>query len=554
MLYLLPQIIEQSAQRTPDKAAFTFKDQAITYAALADRVNQLANTLIDLGVQRGDRVGIYMHKQLDCATAIHGIMQAGAAYVPLDPTAPVSRTALITRDCDIRVIVTDETKRRQLSQLATEQTPLTALIGPEEQGDLPFITRSCADVTNASKTRPQVNIIEQDLAYIIYSSGSTGTPKGIMHTHASGLAYARMAADLYSVQPDDRLSNFPPLHFDQSTFDYFSGPLVGATTVIIPDEVRIMPASLSQLIEDEQLTIWYSVPYALIQMLLRGALYQRNLSSLRWIIYGGEPFPRKHLAALQKLMPNAKFSNNFGPAETNQITHYTIPSLAQDPDSEAPIPVGVVCANMQALVLDDDDQPLSAAELANGESGELLMRTPTMMQGYWNRPDLNAAGFYYTYPEKSRTTSQTAEMGQEFSSGEENPVGIQERWYRTGDLVQLLPDGNYHFLGRKDRQVKTRGFRVELDEIEAALLTHDAVEEAAAFPVPDGDGSSLIKAAVITKAGAELTKSNLLNHLMQNLPRYAIPTAIDIMPTFPRTTSGKIDRRALREEAINSTA
>ncbi|MBV7333006.1 amino acid adenylation domain-containing protein [Chloroflexi bacterium TSY] len=519
-MHLLSEIIEHSAAKFPHHVAFRFKNQFITYAILDQQTNHLANALRSLGIEQGDRVGIYMPKCLECATAIYGIMRAGAAYVPLDPTAPVQRIAAIIEDCGIQHIITHHSKQRQLKQLAASGTTPQTAIGIDNDVELPYTTLSWTDIydqfDNAElRTQNSEHLTQDSLAYIIYTSGSTGEPKGIMHTHASGLAYAQMAADLYGLTHVDRLSNFPPLHFDQSTFDFFSGPLVGATTVIIPDEVKLLPASLAQLIADEELTIWYSVPFALIQLLLRGALEQHNLSSLRWIIYGGEPFPLKHLHRLMELMPRARFSNNYGPAEVNQCTYYHMPPL---PFDSTDIPIGQPCPNMEPLVVDDEDHPVAV-----GEVGELLMRTPTMMRGYWQRPERNAKAFYYR----------------------ENENGTQDRFYRTGDLVQMGAEGNYHFLGRKDRQVKTRGYRVELDEVEAVLLSHDAVEEGAVFPVSDQDGNTLIKSAVIFKEGEMVKTSALFQHLAQRLPAYALPSTIRIVNQFPRTTSGKIDRRAL---------
>ncbi|MEM7125430.1 MAG: amino acid adenylation domain-containing protein [Chloroflexota bacterium] len=566
MLYKIFQTVDQSALRFPKKEAFRFRNESISYADLASWTNQLAHALLKSGVQSGDRVGIYLNKSLECAVAIHGIMKAGAAYVPLDPLAPLDRIAGIIQDCAITHLVTHDAKRRQVARLMNLKTGLSCIIGLSEEASEDVLRAigkpvnkhptngqlvnsqnansqdagkdrndwsvlSWADVAAESTTLPEVAIMEQDLAYIIYTSGSTGTPKGIMHTHASGLAYARMAAALYELVPEDRLSNFPPLHFDQSTFDYFSGPLVGATTVIIPEEHTKLPASLSQLIEDERLTIWYSVPFALIQLLLRGVLQERDLSSLRWIIYGGEPFPVKHLKAIQNLLPQVRISNNFGPAETNQCAYYTLPVLTSSGSTDEAttdeggetISIGHICPNMSAMIVDEDDH-----SVAVGEAGELLVRTPTMMQGYWNRPERNARAFY-----------QREVQG-----------GLVERYYRTGDLVRIGVDGLLYFLGRKDRQIKSRGYRIELDEIEAALLTHPGVEECAVFPVPDAEGNNLIRAVAILKPEIEANSGVLLKHLGQRLPAYAVPVSLDVVDAFPRTTSNKIDRRALQRAAM----
>ncbi|MEL6263929.1 MAG: AMP-binding protein, partial [Cyanobacteria bacterium J06626_6] len=366
--------------------------------------------------------------------------------------------------------------------------------------------------------------MEQDLAYIMYTSGSTGTPKGIMHTHRSGLNYAKMAAATYGLTHTDRLGNHSPLHFDMSTLDYFSGPLVGATTVIIPAAYTKLPASLSQLVQDESMTIWYSVPFALIQLLLRGALEERDLSALRWVLFGGEPYPAKYMYGLMEKLPQARFSNVYGPAEINQCSYYHVPPLAEGesaPDEVAPI--GKIWANAEEIVVDEYDEPVPS-----GKIGELLVRTPTMMQGYWQRPDLNEKCFYRT-----EITYQDAVF------------------YRTGDLVQRIGD-NYHFVGRKDRQVKMRGYRVELDEIEAALVSHEQVEQAAAYAVPADVGSVRVEAAAILKPAATLSEAELLTFVSARLPRYAVPQRVEILPVFPRTGTGKIDRRSLQKRAVLS--
>ena len=523
MIYLLPQIIDHTAERLPDKEAFRCNGAGLTYAGLVRRSNQLARVLSEHGVRRGDRVGIYLHKSLETAVALYGIMKAGAAYVPLDPLLPAARLASILADCGIRCLITQPAKLPQLNQLIEQAVRLDCLIGLPP-ASLPLTAIPWSEVETAPGESPSIaGLMGQDMAYLMYTSGSTGAPKGMIHTHASGLAYAQLAAEVYELEPQDRLSNFPPLHFDQSTFDYFSGPLAGATTVIIPDEVTRFPASLSQLMQDEGLTIWYSVPFALIQLLLRGVLEQRDLSRLRWVLFGGEPFPAKHLRALMQRWPRARFSNVYGPAEINQCTFYHVPPLADTYDEA--LPIGPLWPNAEGLVLDEADQSLPP-----GEVGELVVRTPTMMQGYWNRPDLNARAFYER----------------------EGEGGRPDRFYRTGDLVRLGPDGNYYFLGRKDRQVKARGYRIELDEVETAILTHPQIEETAVYPVPDAAGTQQIRAAVILKPGSELSTGDLLKHLTARLPRYALPAQIEFVPQFPRTSSGKIDRRALQAEAAGA--
>lgn len=521
MIYLLSQIIDRSAERFPEREAFRFYDKSISYADLSRRTNQLAVTLTKHGVSRRDRVGIFMNKCTEMPLAVHGIMKAGAAYVPIDPAAPAARLKYIIQHCGIRVLITQTSKIRILAEIIPE-TGLDCLIGIDAVPDLDIRTVSWQEVNNASTHQPDEGpTTEQDLAYIMYTSGSTGEPKGIMHTHHSGLSYAKLSAETFELCEKDILGNHSPLHFDMSTFEFFSGPLKGACTVLIPEEYTRLPASLSKFMADQHLSIWYSVPFALIQLLLRGAMQTRDLSALRWVLFGGEPFPTKYLRQLMNRLPNARFSNVYGPAEVNQCTYYHVPKLPEN--MEGQVPIGQVWANSEGIVIDEHDRIV-----LDGSKGELLIRSPTMMQGYWNRKVLNQKAFYIRTPFP----------------------GFREKFYRTGDLVQLTEDGNYQYVGRKDRQVKTRGYRVELDEIENVLSSHDQVEEAAVFAVPDLEGSTLISAGITLKDNQKIPESDLLAYLRTKLPWYAVPKHIQVYRSFIRTATGKIDRKALRDIAI----
>jgi amino acid adenylation domain-containing protein len=500
----LDDIIREGALTRPDAEACRFGDQALTHAGLDAAADRLADALRARGVARGDRVGILLDKSLDGMVALYGIMRAGAAWVPLDPGAPPARLGGIAAECGIGVIVSSPARRRTLEALAPAATALRVVVDAAG-ADLGQFADPAAPASEAKRD-------PGDLAYVIFTSGSTGTPKGIMHSHETGLAYARMARDLYGLTPDDRLGNHSPLHFDMSTFDIFSGPLAGACTVIIPEMHAKLPASLAALIEAERITVWYSVPFAITQLVERGGIDRRDLSALRWIIFGGEPMPPRHLAECARLVPSARFSNSYGPAEVNQITVHML-----DPgeiDGQSPVPLGVACEHAELMLLDGD---------APADEGELLAATPAMMLGYWNRPERDAAGIVQR----------------------PGPDGVRRRWYRTGDLVRRDGDGRLHFIGRSDRQVKVRGHRVELDEVELALGTHPSVSEAAAVVRGDPAG---IAAFVTLREGAAPDPDALRAHAMQRLPAYAVPQHVTVLGAFPRTTSGKIDRKNLTED------
>ena len=521
MQYLLWHCVENAAHARPDHPAVRFDGQTLTYQALAEQTARLAGVLREAGVRRGDRVGVMMTKDLATLSVVHGILRAGAAFVPIDPAAPANRVRFILRDCEVRVLVTQTDRHRVLTQVLSEATPVEVAIGLDDTNALPIRCIAWSDIANAELGGREVKATQLDLAYIMYTSGSTGNPKGLMHTHYSGLSYARLSAATYEVSADDRISGFAPLHVDQCTFACFTAPLASATAVMVSDAHTAFPVDLAKLIAAERISIWYSVPLALIQLAERGELNNVDHRSLRWVTYGGEPFPTKHLRTLMEHWPQARFSNVYGPAEVNQCTYYHFG--AADLGTQLSVPIGDVWADTDALILDDADQ-----DVALGETGELLIRSPTMMHGYWRRPDLDAHAFF----------------------DRQVMPNFWERYYRTGDLVRRCEDGLLEFLGRKDRQVKSRGYRVELDEVETVLCGHEAVAESAALAIGDSPDDRRIMAAVLLRDGADASVTSIARQAARSLPAYAVPEEIVVMDSFPRTGGGKIDRRALAHTLV----
>lgn len=533
--HLLHRCVDRAAERDAAHPAFRAPGRELTYGDLQERTVALARLLAAEGVRRGDRVGILMPRVLESAVAVHGIMRAGGAFVPIDPYVPVAGLRSVIEACGIRHVVTTPDRRDNVAALLAAGTSLDAVIGLEDELDGGVRVHPWGRLDEfAGDGLPAVDVrlLDDDLAYIMFSSGSTGRPKGIMHTHRSGLAYAMLSAEMYDVGPADRIGNHSPLHFDMSTFGYLTAPYAGATTLIIPEAYTKLTASLSQLIEAERLSVWYSVPLALIQLLERGVLEERDCSSLRWVMFGGEPFPMKHLHALRRCWPKAAFSNVYGPAEVNQCTAFHVGPWASDRGAAdaaeaanaVSLPIGRLWDNTDGFVIDAEDRPVAA-----GEQGELVVHSATMMRGYWNRSELNARAFL-DRPVTEHTT---------------------RRYYRTGDLVRMDEGGTLHFLGRRDRQVKVRGYRVELDDIEHALVSHPAVAEAAAFAVRISGDERRIEAAVTAAVDRTEPPSaeDLLRHVADSLSWYAVPSVIRVRDELPRTGTDKIDRRRLQEDA-----
>jgi amino acid adenylation domain-containing protein len=516
-MYLLPDIIKNSAYRFPNNVAFRYEDNSISFEELVKRSNQLASVLAELGVKRGDRVGIFMESCLESAISVYGIMSAGSVFVPLDPNAPPARIAHVINDCGIKHIISGAKQNRSLNKVLEENILLEAVIGINEQ--LPVKTVPWDDIRQLSPHKDvSVRMVEDDLAYIMYTSGTTGTPKGIMHSHRSGLAYAKLSRALYGVESADILGNHSPLHFDISTMGYFTMPLAGGTTILVPESHKLFPASLSQLMEKEKLSIWYSVPLALIQMLQRGVLQDRKMDSLRWVLFGGEPFPPKHLRSLMQLWDKARFSNVYGPAEVNQCTYFHFSQLSNE---EEAIPLGHVWNNTEVLIVDEND-----VEVNDGDIGELLVRSATMMKGYWDKPKLTQKAFF---------------RRERFSN-------LEELFYRTGDLVWRNRERQLMFAGRKDRQIKIRGYRIELDEIESVLISHSYIIEAAVYHLKSEEDSSVEAIVVIIESGIE-TEETIKKFLAGKLPPYAVPSRIYFSDKIPRTTAGKINYKELKNLA-----
>lgn len=483
---------------------------ALDYAGFIDAAARVARALQKLGVQPGDRVGVHLHKSIHSFVAVHGVLRVGAVMVPLDPFAPVENLASVVTDADVAVLVTDA-RAATVEQLMSLTSITGAVLRSSVTSDLIDVIRW--DELHELDPMSPVPVHPDDPAYIIYTSGSTGRPKGIVHTHRSALAYVRIAAAAYELRRDDRMANIAGLHFDQSTFELYVAPYVGCAVTVVPDGVLRFPASLSALVERERVTVWYSVPYVLRQLVTRGAIETRDLTSIRWILYGGESYPADELAALMNALPAATISNVYGPAEVNQCTRFDLDAL---PLGDGQVPIGVAWAETELMVVDGAGDPVVEG------AGELLVATSTMMDRYWKRPDLTSAAILL------RTF----------------PGNAASRWYRTGDLVEADDSGDLVFLGRVDNQVKIRGQRVELEAIDLTIRQLESVAEVAAVVDTDVSGERGVVAVVQLEPGANLALRELQRAVGERHTRVGVPMALVIVDVLARTGTSKVDRNA----------
>lgn len=509
MAYLLSQLLAQSVVRYPDHSAVVQGQEQYTYQMLEEASNRFAHLLRAAGVVRGDRVGLYLEKSLEAVAALFGILKLGAAYVPLDPAAPVQRIVYIIGNCQMKAVVSTAAKHAAFHELLLAQSHVPAALAIDDQ--------TAWQTVNSSEP-PDPGTIENDLAYILYTSGSTGNPKGVMISHRAALTFVDWACETFQVQSTDRVSNHAPFHFDLSTFDLFATIKAGGTVVLVPPSLSVFPLNLAKFIAEQRITIWYSVPSALTRLVLYGNLPQFDLSHLHTILFAGEVFPVKYLRQLMELIPHATYHNLYGPTETNVCTWYTVPPL--DPDRVEPISIGRGCANSEILVLNEQDKIATP-----GEVGELCVRGPGLMTGYWGLPERTAQSLtpHVVYPH----------LGPELI-------------YHTGDLVREEADGNYTYLGRRDNQIKSRGYRIELGEIETVLYSHPDIEEAAVIPIPDEEIGNQIKAFVVLRNGQALTRSALDAFCAARLPKYMVPHHFEARPLLPKTSTGKVDKGQLQ--------
>lgn len=527
MDYLLQHLLETSAARRGQHRAVIDHSRALTYADIDASSNRLARLLRERGVASGDRVGLYLEKSAESVIAIYGVLKAGGVYVPLDPQAPVARVAYVSRDCDIRWLLTGSEKSGSWSELKRQAPQIEGFIvmngaasGQSEPADGAVVLDR--DSIDAQPDGPvHVARISSDLAYILYTSGSTGNPKGVMLSHRNALAFVDWAVDTYRVRSEDRLSNHAPLHFDLSIFDIFAAARVGGTVVLVPSEISIFPIEIARFIARNEITVWYSVPSLLSKLSEKAKLHPGSLPLLRTILFAGEVFPVKYLRKLMLQLPHVRFSNLYGPTETNVCTWYDV----LDPPEEAgePIPIGRAIADVEVFAVRDDG---SAA--TPGEVGELLVRGPIVMQGYWNDPERTDRGLV------------------------PDPFGRPEKVYRTGDLVREDGDRCFRLVGRRDAQIKSRGYRIELGEIESALYRHPAVAECAAIAVADEMITNRLVAFVALKYPVE--ESALHQWCADIIPRYMIPEAFELQELLPKTSTGKIDRQQLARQLAERTA
>lgn len=520
MIYLLHHLLTETAGKHPDKVAVVCKDEKITYAELDQRSSKLASSFIADGLQAGDRVGIFLTKSINSLVGMFATLKAGGVYVPIDPMAPMKRVAYIVDNCGINHLLTSSDKTNTLWAELLSELRHVYLVDADVSPDMPENGTKIVlwkDIEAQTELSGNVPRISTDLAYILYTSGSTGQPKGVMISHQAAFTFINWAFEEFQVVPEDVVSNHAPMHFDLSVFDIYVTIKAGGRLVLVPQQYSTFPVMLTRLISEEKITIWYSVPSALILMLTKGGFAKYEYPDLRLILFAGEVFPIKYLRQLRGLV-QSRLCNLYGPTETNVCTFYDASELENDRD--VPVPIGKAITDYDLVSLKKDGSPA-----APDEEGELCARGPGLMSGYWG--DIEKTSCLLT----------------------KNPLqnNFEDRIYHTGDLVTRDNEGNYIYVSRIDNMVKSRGYRIELGEVESALYAHPDVTEAVVIAVPDEDVTNRI-IAFIASDREDLAIEDVFKCCGERLPKYMIPESLEIRKTLPKTSTGKVDRNLLRSQ------
>ncbi|WP_164018755.1 non-ribosomal peptide synthetase [Pyxidicoccus trucidator] len=485
-------LFEQQAARTPDSVALRAGSERVTYAELERRANRLAHRLLALGLGPEGRVGLCLDRSVDMVVALLAVLKAGGCYVPLDPAFPVERLAFMARDAGLSSLLVQGALRRQLP----------------DDGAVPVMALEEARGEELPDTPPAVECSAARLAYILYTSGSTGRPKGVAVAHGALVNFLTSMARAPGLRPDDVLLAVTTLSFDISLLELVLPLTVGAQAVIVPREVASSGTLLREALEREGASVMQATPSTWRLLLEAGWTGGPGFRAL----CGGEALGRELAEAL--LARTGEVWNLYGPTETAvwsslwPVTHAT-----------GTVPLGRPIANTAMYVLDAGLRPVP-----RGVPGELFIGGHGLARGYHGRPDLTAERFL---PDPFAGTPGA-------------------RMYRTGDVARHAPDGTLHYLGRTDAQVKVRGHRIELGELEGVLTSHPAVARAVALVTREGGGEGQLAVFIVWRPGQEGTEEELRELVRRQLPPYMMPQALWRIDDVPLTPNGKVDRDALR--------
>ena len=516
---LLHELIGKSAAVSPSRAALTSGSETLDYRTLHARVLAFAAGLVTLGLNRGERVAIYLEKRFETVTGSFGTAAAGTVFVPLNPLLKPEQVAYILRDCNVRALLTSPERLELLKGVLPECHDLRHVILTDSPSELPLLPGLAVHRLAELETQPQRSghrVIDTDMLAILYTSGSTGRPKGVVLSHRNMVAGAKSVADYLSNNPDDILLAALSLSFDAGFSQLTTAFHAGARAVLIN---YLLPKDVLNAVVKERVTGLTAVPPLWIQ--LSQLRWPETVTEhLRYIANTGGRMPLATLNALRAMLPKTRPYLMYGLTEAFRSTYLPPEEVDRRPDS-----IGKAIPNAEILVLREDGTPC-----APNEPGELVHRGALVGMGYWNDPEKTAER-YKPLP------------------GREPGLVLREIAVYSGDTVRADEEGFLYFIGRRDEMIKTSGYRISPTEIEEVLYNTQRVGEVAAFGVPHPVLGQSIVVVATPREGTPLDAEDLLAECRERLPIYMVPAKIEIRRgSLPRNPNGKIDRKLLSSE------
>jgi acyl-CoA ligase (AMP-forming) (exosortase A-associated) len=493
-------------------------EQRLTYSEAARQTETLAHGLLDAGLQRGDRIGIYLDHSIPQALSFFGTSQAGGVFVPIDVLLFPGQVAHIARDCRMKGLITTDSKLATLANTLKE-IPSLAFVVVVKDGESPQISLPLYAFEDLCRcTPPQEHHavgIGKDLAAIIYTSGSTGKPKGVMLSHAQIMAGSSIVSKYLEITDADRILSILPFSFDAGLNQLMTAFQQGGTLVL---QTFVFAREIVQMLLQERITGLAGVP-TLWSLLVQpnSSLEKQQYPHLRYISNTGGRMPQSVLASLRQALPTTKIFLMYGLTEAFRSTYLPPEELDRRPTS-----IGKAIPDTEILVINEGGQPCQPREV-----GELVHRGPTVSMGYWGQPELTAQVL-------RQHPFQSVELGD------------SEKVCYSGDLVWMDEEGFLYFVGRRDNMIKVSGFRVSPTEVEEVLFQSGKVREAAVIGVPDEVLGQAIKAFAVPRDGECLEPDALLTFCAAKMPHYMVPRTVELVDALPKTSSRKIDYPALR--------
>ncbi|WP_425618699.1 acyl-CoA ligase (AMP-forming), exosortase A system-associated [Anatilimnocola sp. NA78] len=523
MQFLIHHLLRDSAARRPEQEALVHGKTRLNYAQAQAAAVSLGAILHQAGTKRLDRVGVLLEPSCELALSLFGISQAGGVFVPIHHGLFPEQVEHIVRDCSMTGIVIDVSRWKQLQPIleACDSLQFVILVGHDEAHTrLKTFRYSVADTATATATTEQA--IDKDLAAILYTSGSTGKPKGVMLSHANVVAGASIVSDYLGITSADRILAVLPFSFDAGLNQLTTAIQQGGTCVMMK---FLFAKEIVNMLAKERITGLAGVPplWSLIAQ-DSSTLATTALPHLRYITNTGGAMPLSTLQRLRAAVPETQVVLMYGLTEAFRSTYLPPAELDRRPTS-----MGKAIPNTEILVLNEEGRLC-----APGEIGELVHRGPTVSLGYWGQPELT-----------DKVLRPNPLLPPEVSN--------HEKVCYSGDLVKTDEDGFLYFVGRRDNQIKSSGFRISPTEVEEALCRTGQLRDAAVIGLPDEVLGQRIKAFVVPREGVAISQDQLVAHVATLLPRHMVPKVVEVLGELPKTSSGKINYPALRQREAGAT-